>query len=82
MVVPSRYTIGESHSGRAMESYLRADLGDDELGRYAGCPKVCVISAAVNVWPPQVRAPVIWVYRAAFTIVSDREGTCSRDIVT
>lgn len=48
-----RYTIGESHSGKGMEKYLKADLGDEELGRTGGVPKVCVVSAAVDMFPPQ-----------------------------
>jgi hypothetical protein len=32
---------------------VAADLGDEELGRTGGVPKVCVVSAAVDMFPPQ-----------------------------
>jgi hypothetical protein len=48
-----RYTVGESHDARAMEKYLKEDLGDEEMGRCAGVPKTCVLAAAVNMFPPQ-----------------------------
>jgi calcium-independent phospholipase A2-gamma len=48
-----RFTVGQSHDHRGMEAFLQSDLGDDEMRYTAHSPKVFVVSAAVNMFPPQ-----------------------------